>query len=83
MTEQSFYLVADVSSDDPAAIEQVLRNHVQGQIHGSPTAFTSKPRCTAQVHENSIGCSSSAASRASKDPAKVRVDLRWRDAPLL
>lgn len=32
MTEQSFYLVADVSSDDPAAIEQVLRNHVQGQI---------------------------------------------------
>jgi hypothetical protein len=32
MTEQSFYLVADVSSDDPAAIERVLRKHVQGQI---------------------------------------------------
>ncbi len=32
MTEQPFYLVADVSSDDPAAIEQVLRNPVQGQI---------------------------------------------------
>jgi len=32
MNGESFHLVADVSSDDPAAIEQVLREHVQGQI---------------------------------------------------
>jgi hypothetical protein len=32
MTEQCFQLVADVSSDDPAAIEPLLRRLVQGQI---------------------------------------------------
>jgi hypothetical protein len=32
MNGESFHLVADVRSDDPAAIEQVLREHVQGQI---------------------------------------------------
>ena len=32
MTEQCFQLVADVSSDDPAVIEPLLRRLVQGQI---------------------------------------------------
>ena len=32
MTEQSFHVGADVSSADPAAIQPVLREHMQGQI---------------------------------------------------
>jgi hypothetical protein len=39
MTEQCFQLVADVSSDDPAAIESLLRRMVQGQITVTAGSF--------------------------------------------
>lgn len=39
MTEQRFRLVADVSSDDPAAIEPVLRELVDGSISTRDDGF--------------------------------------------
>ena len=39
MAESDFRLVADVSSDDPAAIEPVLRQHVSGTITETTDGF--------------------------------------------
>ncbi|HEY4894703.1 MAG TPA: hypothetical protein VII01_01320 [Solirubrobacteraceae bacterium] len=77
MTEQRFGLVADVSSDDPAAIEPLLRQLAQGQITKTANGFHLEASMTGESARDLNRRLLSALRRVER---RTRLPAEWTSA---